>query len=111
MRLIMLAVFLLAAGNMGADELARGKAIYEQTCIACHGAKGKSSIPGVVNLTQKGGPLTKSDEELFSSIKGGLQRPGATMTMPPKGGNPNLTDQDVSSVLKFLRREFQPKSG
>jgi mono/diheme cytochrome c family protein len=108
MRLIMLSVVLLAAGNVGADELARGKAVYEQTCIACHGAKGKSSIPGVVNLTQKGGPLMKSDEELFSSIRDGLQRPGATMTMPPKGGNPNLMDQDIGAVLQFLRQEFQP---
>lgn len=108
MRLIMLSVVVLAAGNVGADELARGKAVYEQTCIACHGAKGKSSIPGVVNLTQKGGPLMKSDKEIFSSIRDGLQRPGATMTMPPKGGNPNLTDQDIGAVLQFLRQEFQP---
>lgn len=107
MRLV-LAALLLLSGSVGADELSRGKAVYEQTCIACHGSNGKSSIPGVANLAQKGGPLSKSDAELLSSIKDGLQRPGAVMTMPPKGGNPNLTDQDVSAVLLYLRQEFQP---
>lgn len=105
MRRTALIIALLSAGSAVADTLADGKAIYEQTCIACHGSKGRSSIPGVVHLAQKDGPLSKSDEELFNSIKDG--RTGGAMTMPPKGGNPNLTDEDLRAVLEYLRHKFQ----
>jgi len=29
------------------------------------------------------------------------------MAMPPKGGNPALTDADLKAVLKYMRNEFQ----
>jgi len=29
--------------------------------------------------------------------------------MPPKGGDPSLTDPQIRDVLAYLRREFAPK--
>ncbi len=107
MRLIILFVALVGALHAGADGIAAGKAIYDQTCVACHGVKGKSAIPGVANLAGKDGPLSKTDEELIGSIKNGMARPGAMMTMPPKGGNPALTDEDIQAVLAYIRDAFQ----
>ena len=66
------------------DAVAAGKAVYSQTCFACHGANGKGVIPGVADLTDAKGALA----------------------MPPLGGNPALTEADVKAVLAYLRAEF-----
>lgn len=83
-----------------------GEAIYNQTCVACHGADGKGAMPGVPDFSRKDGLLAKPDEVLLKHIVEGFQRPGSPMAMPAKGGNPNLTDQDIREVLSFLRSTF-----
>ncbi|GMR09039.1 MAG: hypothetical protein BMS9Abin26_2051 [Gammaproteobacteria bacterium] len=83
-----------------------GKEIYQQTCIACHGADGKGVLPGAPNLTDKSGPFSKSDSELLRNIVQGYQGPTSPMAMPPKGGNPELTREDMKRVLAFMRKEF-----
>lgn len=105
MRVLLAGACLLLAGSAAADDLATGQGIYDQTCIACHGADGKGSIPGVAKLTDDAA-LAKSDDELFTSIKNGLHPQGAMLSMPAKGGNPALTDADISAVLAFIRKKF-----
>lgn len=112
MRLIPVMIIALASASAFADkaseitEESTGKAVYSQTCIACHGANGKGTIPGVQNLAASDGPLAKSDEELINSITNGLQSPGSPMAMPPKGGNPALTVDDIKAVIDYLRSTF-----
>lgn len=89
-----------------AADAAAGQAVYAQTCIACHGADGKGAIPGVKDFTAMDGPLSKSDTELVTNVSQGFQSPGSFMAMPPKGGNPTLTEIDVRAVLAYLRAEF-----
>jgi len=86
-----------------------GAAVYSRTCIACHGADGAGVLPGVPDFTKPGGLLTKSDAVLIERITMGYQSPGSPMAMPAKGGDPNLTAQQVRDVLIFLRKEFGPK--
>jgi len=83
-----------------------GEKVYAQTCIACHGVNGKGAIPGVSDFTRVDGPLAKSDEALFASIRDGLATPGKPLSMPPKGGNPALSDDDIQAVIKYLRSSF-----
>ncbi len=83
-----------------------GKVIYSQTCIACHGADGKGALPGVPDLTKSDGRLSKSDEILIKHITEGFQTPGSPMAMPAKGGNADLNDADIKSVLSYLRESF-----
>lgn len=85
---------------------ASGKQIYLRTCIACHGADGKGTIAGVPDFTDKDGPLTKSDTVLKKHIAEGFQSPGSSMAMPAKGGNPNLSEADIVSLLKYMRDYF-----
>jgi len=88
------------------EDTAAGKAVYIQTCIACHGADGKGTIPGVKDFSAAEGPLSKSDKELVENITNGFQSPGSFMAMPPKGGNPALTEEDIAAVLAFIRAEL-----
>jgi mono/diheme cytochrome c family protein len=87
--------------------LGRGQAVYNGTCIACHGSDGTGSLPGVPDLTGKTGLLSQDDAVLLGRMADGFQSPGSSMAMPPKGGNPALTDVDLSAVLKYMRHEFQ----
>lgn len=88
------------------DDTQLGKAIYSQTCIACHGANGKGTLPGVSNFKSADGPLAKSDAELAKSINEGLATPGAALSMPARGGNPSLSDDEIQSLIAYLRDEF-----
>ncbi len=83
-----------------------GEEIYAQTCVACHGADGKGALPGVPNFSRADGPLGKSNEILHQNILLGYQSPRSPMAMPPKGGNPALTGDDIDLVLRYLRKAF-----
>jgi len=94
---------------VGSGAGSSGKALFEGTCIACHGAGGAGAIPGVPNLTQANGRLAQPDSVLGKHILEGFQSPGSPMAMPPKGGNPSLTEQDVARLLAYMRATFKPQ--
>ena len=70
------------------------------------GADGRGTLPGVPDFTSKSGPLSKGDSVLLQHITDGFQTPGSVMAMPPKGGNPDLTEDDVIDVLYYIRGKF-----
>lgn len=80
-----------------------GKEIYEGTCIACHGANGKGTLPGVPDLRV---PLKADDAQVLKRMRDGYQSPGSPMAMPAKGGNPALADEDLKAVLAYMRKAF-----
>ena len=83
-----------------------GQMIYHQTCVVCHGSNGKGAVPGAPDFTSKNSPLNKSDAILLQRIENGFQSPGSPMAMPPRGGNPKLTNHDLKKVLKYIKKEF-----
>ena len=95
-----------AAADTNSPAVNAGQAIYSQTCIACHGVNGKGAFPGVADLTNGDGALSKPNETLLKSITEGFQSPGSALAMPPNGGNPTLAEEDVEAVLAYLRAEF-----
>lgn len=92
-----------AIADSGSDgNIQNGKKVYNETCIACHGADGKGEVPGAPDLTKKKGRLTKSDQTLSDHVKNGFRSPGSPMAMPRKGGNPDLNDQDIKDVIQYM---------
>ncbi len=83
-----------------------GEETYKKTCVACHGNDGKGAFPGTPDLTNSAGVLSKTDAVLVNNISNGFQSPGSPMAMPPRGGNPNLSTDDVAEVLKYIRETF-----
>jgi len=83
-----------------------GSELYGSFCAACHGTDGKGDIPGTPDFTSKKGPLSKDNQTLHININDGFQSPGSSMAMPPKGGNPNLSDADIQELVKFLKESF-----
>ncbi|MBZ0105465.1 MAG: cytochrome c [Sulfuricella denitrificans] len=108
-RLIILATSGLAfvSLSVAADDPGRGEAVYKGTCIACHGGDGAGSLPGVPDLTEKAELLSQDDAILLRRMVEGFRSAGSPLEMPPRGGDPALTDADLKAVLKYMRREFQ----
>ncbi len=85
-----------------------GKALFDSTCVACHGADGTGTIPGVPNLAAPGGRMAQPDEVLRMHVRDGFQTPGSPMAMPPKGGNPGLSDQDIARLVDYMKSMLKP---
>lgn len=90
-----------------AGDPVAGKAQFDTVCIACHG-------PGGVGVEGLGKPFTTSeflltvnDQELLEFIKAGrpISDPANTtgVDMPPKGGNPALTDEQLIDIIAYVR--------
>lgn len=100
-------VFLVLIGLSNANiTMADGTEIYRSTCIACHGKGGQGVLPGVPNLTDSDGRLSKPENELFDNVVNGFQSPDSPMAMPPRGGNTDLSNEDVRRVLTYMKKEF-----
>lgn len=102
-------LFLLISFPVFSVYALTGEAIYKQTCVTCHGANGQGVVPGAANFTDKKGVLSKSDSVLLAHIIKGYQSPGSPMAMPPRGGNPKLTDDDLKKALAYIRQTFGQK--
>lgn len=89
--------------SSAAQDLGKGKAIYEQLCLTCHGPRGKGDgptgkvlIPPATDLTSAASKK-KSDADLLKIIRDG-KPPTA---MPAWKGQ--LSEQDIRDVLAYIR--------
>jgi disulfide bond formation protein DsbB len=97
-------------GGAGGDA-ASGEKLYVSSCAACHGPGG-TGVPGLgTDLTTSEFVANQSDSELVAFIKEGRppDHPDNTtgVAMPPKGANPSLTDEDLSSIVAYIRSIHQ----
>jgi cytochrome c5 len=72
-----------------------GKAIYDQTCVACH-AVSVAGSPKLGDKTAWAPRLQQGMDVLMQSV---LKGKGA---MPPKGGNTALSDAQVRAAVEFM---------
>lgn len=88
-----------AAGGLAADA-GHGKAVFEKSCVSCHGADGKGNPAMAKVLGEKGLNLTttevakKSDNQLLKVIAEGAGK------MPAQK---NLSKDDQKQVVGYVR--------
>lgn len=88
-------------------DAAAGEPLFQSTCAACHGPDGKG-LPNLgKDFTGSEFVTEQSDAELVAFIKEGrpVSDPANTtgVDMPPKGGNPTLTDEDLFDIVAYIR--------
>lgn len=83
-----------------------GKKVYMTICFACHGLDGKGLVPGTPNLTGKKSALLQESEILRERVLNGYQSKGSPLAMPPKGGNPDLTEEDIDATIAYMKNAF-----
>lgn len=96
-----------AAVAAKAGDASKGKEVFLQSCVACHGPEGKG-MPGLgKDMTTSTFIKGQNDSQLLDFIKKGRPASDPANTtrvdMPPKGGNPALTDQQLSDIIAFIR--------
>jgi mono/diheme cytochrome c family protein len=89
----------------------QGKQIFASTCAACHGPNGEGVQGLGKNMQQSEFIASLSDEELLAFIKQGrpISDPKNTtgVDMPPKGGNPALSDEQLRDIIAYMRSIHQ----
>lgn len=103
-----------AGGSALRGDPEQGKEKFLGTCAQCHGADAKG-LPGLgKDLTTSAFVRRQTDAQLLEFIKRGRPATDPENTtgvdMPPRGGNPSLTDQDLINIIAFIRtfNPYQP---
>lgn len=78
-----------------------GSSVYAALCQACH-MTGAAGAPVTGNSAAWGPRIAQGMDVLYASaIKG-------KNAMPPKGGNPALSDADVKAAVDFMVKQSKP---
>ncbi len=102
-------VLLVACGGGGAsdDQVAQGLQEFRRTCATCHGQNGEGMPRLGKELFNNEFVQSKSDAELIAFLKEGrpATHPDNTrgVDMPPKGGNPAITDAQLGLIVAYMR--------
>jgi cytochrome c5 len=93
-----------AAAPAAAGDLAKGEEVYKKTCVLCHGA-GVAGAPKIGDKADWGPRIAQGKDTLYEhALKGFTGSKGA---MPPKGGNPALSDDDVKAGVDYMVSKAQ----
>ncbi|UCF27490.1 MAG: c-type cytochrome [Chloroflexota bacterium] len=110
--IILTAIILTSCGGSSeptysAEDVTAGGEIFASTCSACHGPDAKG-LPNLgKDLTTSEYVRDNNDETLLLLLVGG--RPSGHelnttgVDMPPRGGNSSLSDDDLRTVIAYLR--------
>ncbi|HZM34409.1 MAG TPA: c-type cytochrome [Burkholderiales bacterium] len=79
----------------GKPQAVDGKAVYTQTCVACH----MQSVAGSPPLGDKAAWAPRIKTGLDALVQSVMKGKGA---MPPKGGNPALSDAQIRAAVEFM---------
>lgn len=76
----------------------KGKKIYQTTCALCHAA-GIAGAPKPGDMAAWGPRVAQGYATLYSHAITGIRG------MPPKGGNPSLTEADIANAVGYMFSE------
>lgn len=93
------------------QSVARGKELYNESCITCHLANGEG-VKGTFPPLAKADFLTKYPEKSIHAVKFGMKGPvkvNGVMynnAMPPSG----FADDEIADVMNYIRNSFGNKN-
>ena len=94
-----------------AGDAASGGKIYATACVACHGPDAKGVTGLGKDLTTSEWVGQQSDADLIEFIKKGRDASDSLNTtgvaMPPKGGNPAMSEQEIADIVAYVRSIHQ----
>ncbi len=80
-------------------EVLSGPQVYNQACVACHGA-GVAGAPKTGDTTAWKARISQGDATLREHVINGFQ--GSTGYMPPKGGRADLSDDEILAAMAYI---------
>ena len=89
------------------EEVEAGRQLFRQTCSRCHGENAEGMLLLGKDLRGNEFVAGLTDEELVTFLQEGrranhpLNERG--VDMPPRGGNPGLSDDDLRQIAAYLR--------
>jgi len=86
--------------RLAGDALGAGRGIWLGTCRACH-LLGVAGAPAVTDFAEWDRRLPKGKDALYQSALNGIKGPDGQFRMPPHGGNPRLTDDQVRLAVDY----------
>ena len=92
--------------NPSVNASSVGEKLYMQNCMICHADDGSGAMPGVIDIEKDRTWSTLDDVTLLTRLKKGIQNPNTSMSMPAKGGNPKLTDNELNEIIRYMRESF-----
>lgn len=84
-----------------ANSIARGKTIYQQQCVVCHGKSGKGDGPAAADLSAK--PNDLSLPSMWKQTDGALYWKIATGRSPMPAFRDALSDGQIWDTVIYLR--------
>jgi cytochrome c5 len=83
----------VAAVDLGGEE------VYNQACVACHGA-GVAGAPKFGDAAAWASRIAQGNDTLHKHAIEGFQ--GKAGYMPPKGGRADLSDQSIMNAVDYI---------
>jgi mono/diheme cytochrome c family protein len=102
---MLIAIILFASNFVYGSEYDKGKALYEEKCMICHGARGKGDGPAASALSPPPRDFSRPqfweqkniDQVITNQVKNG------------KGDMPafSLNDDEIKAIIDFMSHTFQ----
>ncbi len=92
----------------GDDELARGEALYDMHCVACHGGATGGSIDDIPPPhNAQGHTWHHADCDLIDIVMDGMPQREGYPEMPAFGDE--LTVEEVEAILAYIKTWWEPQ--
>jgi len=86
--------------NQSHFDLSLGKDVYERVCSACH----DNGVAGAIKITDKAIWRSHIHHGIDHMVESVIKGKGA---MPARGGDPNLTDEEIESAVQYIIQQTQ----
>ena len=104
------ALLVFACGDKKAETVAaapsKGQQIWQENCAICH-QQGLGGAPMIGNKVQWQKRVAQGLPTLIEHALNGYS--GNTGEMPPRGGNPKLTDEEVTLAATYMVSQVTDK--